>query len=202
MRATGCQCLLTNGCHTQFFWLHRFFHTFFLDRGSAPSTGCQCLVSNGCHTQFLLMHPFLGNHRCMRATGCQCLVLNGCHTLFWDTHMFNPDIGTQWRACTCLSPRKRVHQKKLGVTPIGCQTLAPSGARLPVFCALKCVYPKTPIGCQTLAPSGAHAPVGSQKKARPKKLGVTPIGYQTLAPSGARAPVSLVLQCVYRKKMV
>ena len=35
-----------------------------------------------------------------------------------------------------------------------------------------------------------------------KKLGVTPIGYQTLAPSGARAPVSLVLQCVYRKKMV
>ena len=107
----------------------------------------------------------------MRATGCQCLVLNGCHTLFWDTHMFNPDIGTQWRACTCLSPRKRVHQKKLGVTPIGCQTLAPSGARLPVFCALKCVYPKTPIGCQTLAPSGAHAPVGSQKKGASEKTG-------------------------------
>ena len=68
-------------------------------------------------------------------------------------------------------PKKRVHKKKLGVTPIGCQTLAPSGARLPVFCALKCVYPKTPIGCQTLAPSGAHAPVGSQKKGASEKTG-------------------------------
>ena len=59
---------------------------------------------------------FLGTDRCMRATGCQCLgwtcvyPKKGC-----DTHLV-PDIGTQWRACTCGSPKKGASTK------IGCDT--------------------------------------------------------------------------------
>ena len=48
-----------------------------------------------------------------------------------DTHWV-PDIGTQWRACTCFLVLKCVYPKKNSVTPIGCQTLAPSGAHAPV----------------------------------------------------------------------
>ena len=90
-------------------------------------------------------------------------------------------------------PKRRVHQKKLGVTPIGCQTLAPSGAHAPVGSQKKGASEKT--GCDThWVPD-----IGTQWRACTcffgftmcvsQKNGVTPIRCQTLAPSGAHAPV-------------
>ena len=91
--------------------------------------------------------PFFGIHTC----STQTLAPSGAH------------------APVC--PQEKGASRKTGCDTHWVPDIGTSGACLPVFCALKCVYPKTPIGCQTLAPSGAHAPVGSQKKGASEKTG-------------------------------
>ena len=75
MRATGCQCLAPNGCHTIFL---RYTHCKTKETGARAPLGANVWYPMGVTPSFFGRTFFLGTHRCMRATGCQCLAPNGC----------------------------------------------------------------------------------------------------------------------------
>ena len=111
-RATGCRCLVPNGCHTQFFLMHPFL--------GDTQVHCQCLAPNGCHTIFLGYTHFKTKKKVharhwVPMSGTQWV----SHPVFFDAPIFWGTAG----ACAMSGTKWCVSQKN-GVTPIGCQTLA------------------------------------------------------------------------------
>ena len=101
MRATGCQCLAPNGCHTIFL---RYTHCKTKETGARAPLGANVWYPMGVTPSFFGRTFFFGNPQ---VHARHWVPMSGTQWVFWDTHILKhrkqedarhwvPMSGTQW----------------------------------------------------------------------------------------------------------